>query len=167
MRRIALTFAFLLGAAWGRSAHAQIVVSSATYGYNVPGVPTGNATAAVAAQCNGGMTCSYVVHYYDFLPDPAPGKPKGFFVLWTCSGVPFQTTAAPVQPNGEAGYSAVAQLACGTAPTPPTWPTTPPGRPASFNLVTFSCAPPMPPCSPLALVVKSDGQMNVTVSPKP
>jgi hypothetical protein len=151
MRR-ALALCVLLAA--GR-AHAQaIVVTSATYGYNVPGVTPGNATSQVAGQCNGLYACAYTVWYYNFTPDPAPGKAKQFIVNWTCGGTPYQTTATPLYQGNEAGYGSIATLSCPTVtptPTPTRTPTptpTPGGGPQILKWrITYQCTPPYKSCT--------------------
>lgn len=99
---------------------AQIAVTSATYG-----PVTGNATAKVAAACDGQTICSYPVWYYNFFPDPAPNKPKTFSASWTCPGIPFTITAwsTPLYQGVEAGYGSIVLLSCAGSPTPIPTPT--------------------------------------------
>ncbi len=159
MKRATLTGALLL---WAWPAFSQIAVTAGTYGSNVAGVPRGNATAQLAAACNGAMTCSYIVNYWTW-GDPAPNKAKAFTAEWSCTGdpAPHSVTAA-----AEAGYGSVVSLAC-SAPAPTPGPA-PSGTPApTYNTVTFSCAPPMAPCNPLVLrLVQGSGKLNVNLAPQ-
>lgn len=63
-----------------------IKVLSATYGVDVdtpkPG-PTRNATAALAAACNGKAKCEYTIDAA-IIGDPAPDASKGYALRWEC-----------------------------------------------------------------------------------
>lgn len=137
--RSAFLLALLLA---GRAFSQGILVTSATYGSNVPTIPPGNATAKVAGQCNGLYACSYTVWYYNFTPDPAPGKAKDFAVSWTCSGTPYFTTAVPLYQGVESGYGSIATLTCPTTPPTPT----PTGPQILKWRITYSCTPPYKSC---------------------
>ncbi len=139
MRKLALLAVLLAGRAFSQNG---ILVQQATYGSNVPSIPPGNATAKVAGQCNGLFACSYTVWYYNFTPDPAPGKAKDFAVTWTCNSVPFFTTAVPLYQGVESGYGSIATLTCPTTtPTP-----TPPGPQVLKWKITYTCTPPFKSC---------------------
>ncbi len=75
-----------------------ITVVEATYGFNCEGspgpaestnhVPVGNATKAVAEECNGAMEeCAFVITIKK-LGDPAPGCIKDFSARWRCGNAP-------------------------------------------------------------------------------
>lgn len=83
-----------------------IRVVAGTYGQNC-GVPYGNATSHLAAQCNGKNQCSYKVDYR-IIGDPAIGCAKGYLAEWRCGNGPKKSAAAP----GEAGFGAVLTLSC-------------------------------------------------------
>jgi hypothetical protein len=60
-------------------------VTEATYGANC-GAPGGNVTAALAASCNGRVSCPYKLDYR-IIGDPKPGCGKDFTVKWRCGSV--------------------------------------------------------------------------------
>lgn len=139
MKTLALLALLLAGRAYSQG----ILVTTATYGYNIPSVPPGNATSKVAGQCNGLYACAYTVWHYNFVPDPAPSQAKQFSVSWTCSGVPYQTTAVPLYQGVEAGYGSIATLSCPTVtPTP-----TPVGPQILKWRITYKCIPPFKSCA--------------------
>ena len=117
----------------GGGSNGTVLVSTATYGSNCNAGLTGDATAAVAAPCNGLSTCSFQVctcgdNTCDgshgpppCLPDPAQGCAKDFSVTWRCS------VDAPEWPNRSAYLPAEADngivlLGCGPPPPPPALP---------------------------------------------
>lgn len=84
-----------------------VQIVSATYGGNC-GAPAGNASAAVAASCNGKGACPYVVDWKG-LGDPSVGCGKNFVVQWRCGGSP---KMASVTLPGEAGIQKTALISC-------------------------------------------------------
>jgi hypothetical protein len=90
-----------------------IHVLAATYGGNCH-APHGNATARLAAACNGKPSCTYKVDV-EVLGDPAPLCAKEFLAEWSCGKSTTvkqaKSVLAPAQ-QGEAGYGSIVTLAC-------------------------------------------------------
>jgi hypothetical protein len=75
----------------------KITVISATYGA-VCGVPTGNHTAFIGAECDGKSRCEYRVDNRH--GDPKFGCPKDFEVTWRCAPLaPEKRTSHAATPN--------------------------------------------------------------------
>jgi len=85
-------------------------VLEATYGANCRAA-IGNATDAVADQCNDRGRCDFLVDFM-VLGDPAPRCAKEFHVKWQCDGetAPRETTV-----GAEAGFGSIARLRCAPA----------------------------------------------------
>lgn len=84
-----------------------VQIHAATYGGNC-GAPRGNASAAVAAACNGKDSCPWVVDWKE-LGDPAHGCGKDFVVEWRCGGSA-KTGSVTLPP--EAGVKKTALISC-------------------------------------------------------
>lgn len=89
-----------------QSAAGLLRILSATYGGNC-GVPVGNVTDHIAAQCNRQGSCTYVVDYR-VIGDPAVGCMKDYVVNYECGDG--QTRTASVAP--EAGGRRPVTLEC-------------------------------------------------------
>ena len=89
-----------------RGSFGKIVVISGTYGGN-RGVPKGNVTSHIAAQCNGHRRCDYAVDY-KVIGDPTPNLIKDYVAEWRCGRGPIQTVSVPA----EAGYRSIVTLSC-------------------------------------------------------
>lgn len=92
---------------------AGIQVLSGTYGGNVGAAP-GNATADLAAACNGKQQCIYTIDYH-VIGDPMPGQQKDYVATWRCdSCAPIFSASVPA----EAGLGSQVTLSCGAPPMP-------------------------------------------------
>jgi hypothetical protein len=96
---------------------AIVSIVAATYGENCAGykphdgrantVSRGNATAKVAAQCNGKRSCSFVIRWQE-LSDPAFGCMKDFKVEYHCGDRVIRRTGA----SPEAGHGKSVSMSC-------------------------------------------------------
>jgi hypothetical protein len=110
-RRHRVLAASVLCAVLPSMSQAQVQVLSATYGSNC-NAPANNATAALAAACNGSNRCDYVIDY-KVLGDPAPGCAKTFVAEWSCAA---GATPHLVTVPAEAGFGSHVVLSCGHVP---------------------------------------------------
>jgi hypothetical protein len=90
-----------------RALNPGISVVSATYGSNCD-APSGNATQALVASCNGKEHCAYPIHVQT-LGDPASGCAKNFTVSYFCLG---DADARIEEVAPEAGFGKVVDMNC-------------------------------------------------------
>ncbi|HWU88707.1 MAG TPA: CHAT domain-containing protein [Kofleriaceae bacterium] len=95
-----------------------IKVLAATYGDNVASVPKSNATAKLAASCDGKTTCEYAISVAS-LGDPAVGSPKTFVASYQCTGdAAAHNLSVPAEANGRT-TTLSCPTAAATAPSAP------------------------------------------------
>jgi hypothetical protein len=92
----------------GCGQESTLKITRATYGANCR-APQGNDTARLSAACDGKSTCEYVVDFKK-IGDPAPGCPKDYAVVYTCSGAPPAERTATLE--AEAGLQKTVRLSC-------------------------------------------------------